>query len=571
MRTHTCGELRNKDYKKSVLLQGWIDAIRDHGKMLFISLRDRYGITQVVVDDEKLIENVKGLGVEYVVEIKGTVRERPSGMKNQDIETGGIEVVASRIKLLSSSKVPPFVIKDPVMAKDELRLKYRFLDLRRPSMQRKLVMRSKVINTIRNYLSENNFIEVETPCLTRTTTEGARNFLVPSRNFPGKFYSLAQSPQIYKQLLMIAGIDRYFQFARCFRDEDQRADRQPEHTQIDLEMSFADDKDVMGIVERMIQSVFKDVLGIRIKKPFERITYKNALEKYGSDKPDTRFEMFITDITEIAKRSDFRIFKEAKFVKALTLPLLSRKMIDELSDFADKYYGTKISYISFKEPLSGNIAQFFPKELIDELKSTLPIDTEKTVVFCAGNWKRTLETLGAIRNRINIENTTKDEYKLLWVTDFPLFEYDDESDTWLPCHHIFTMPNTDNFKDPSKIIGKQYDLVLNGVELGSGSIRIHKRDLQEKMMEIGNISKDKRSREYEFLLSALEYGAPPHGGIAIGLDRLLMILLNEESIQEVIPFPKTTTGFGLMENVPSEIDEEKLRELGIGIKSPVNR
>lgn len=571
MRTHTCGELRNKDYKKSVLLQGWIDAIRDHGKMLFISLRDRYGITQVVVDDEKLIENVKGLGAEYVVEIKGTVRERPSGMKNQDIETGGIEVVASRIKLLSSSKVPPFVIKDPVMAKDELRLKYRFLDLRRPSMQRKLVMRSKVINTIRNYLSENNFIEVETPCLTRTTTEGARNFLVPSRNFPGKFYSLAQSPQIYKQLLMIAGIDRYFQFARCFRDEDQRADRQPEHTQIDLEMSFADDKDVMGIVERMIQSVFKDVLGIRIKKPFERITYKNALEKYGSDKPDTRFEMFITDITEIAKRSDFRIFKEAKFIKALTLPLLSRKMIDELSDFADKYYGTKISYISFKEPLSGNIAKFFPKELIDELKSTLPIDTEKTVVFCAGNWKRTLETLGAIRNRINIENTTKDEYKLLWVTDFPLFEYDDESDTWLPCHHIFTMPNTDNFKDPSKIIGKQYDLVLNGVELGSGSIRIHRRDLQEKMMEIGNISKDKRSREYEFLLSALEYGAPPHGGIAIGLDRLLMILLNEESIQEVIPFPKTTTGFGLMENVPSEIDEEKLRELGIGIKSPVNR
>lgn len=571
MRTHTCGELRNKDYKKSVLLQGWIDAIRDHGKMLFISLRDRYGITQVVVDDEKLIENVKCLGAEYVVEIKGTVRERPSGMKNQDIETGGIEVVASQIKLLSSSKVPPFVIKDPVKAKDELRMKYRFLDLRRPSMQRKLVMRSKVINTIRNYLSENNFIEVETPCLTRTTTEGARNFLVPSRNFPGKFYSLAQSPQIYKQLLMIAGIDRYFQFARCFRDEDQRADRQPEHTQIDLEMSFTDEKDVMGIVEGMIQSVFKDVLGIRIKKPFDRITYKNALEKYGSDKPDTRFEMFITDITEIAKRSDFRIFKEAKFIKALTLPLLSRKMIDELSDFADKYYGTKISYISFKEPLSGNIAQFFPKELIDELKSTLPIDTEKTVVFCAGNWKRTLETLGAIRNRINIENTTKDEYKLLWVTDFPLFEYDDESDTWLPCHHIFTMPNTDNFKDPSKIIGKQYDLVLNGVELGSGSIRIHKRDLQEKMMEIGNISKDKRSREYEFLLSALEYGAPPHGGIAIGLDRLLMILLNEESIQEVIPFPKTTTGFGLMENVPSEIDEEKLRELGIGIKSPVNR
>ncbi|MCK4328731.1 aspartate--tRNA ligase [candidate division WOR-3 bacterium] len=571
MRTHTCGELRNKDYKKSVLLQGWIDAIRDHGKMLFISLRDRYGITQVVVDDEKLIENVKGLGAEYVVEIKGTVRERPSGMKNQDIETGGIEVVASRIKLLSSSKVPPFVIKDPVMAKDELRMKYRFLDLRRPSMQRKLVMRSKVINTIRNYLSENNFIEVETPCLTRTTTEGARNFLVPSRNFPGKFYSLAQSPQIYKQLLMIAGIDRYFQFARCFRDEDQRADRQPEHTQIDLEMSFADDKDVMGIVEGMIQSVFKDVLGIRIKKPFERITYKNALEKYGSDKPDTRFEMFITDITEIAKRSDFRIFKEAKFIKALILPLLSRKMIDELSDFADKYYGTKISYISFKEPLSGNIAKFFPKELIDELKSTLPIDTEKTVVFCAGKWKRTLETLGAIRNRINIENATKDEYKLLWVTDFPLFEYDDESDTWVPCHHIFTMPNTDNFKDPSKIIGKQYDLVLNGVELGSGSIRIHRRDLQEKMMEIGNIRKDKRSREYEFLLSALEYGAPPHGGIAIGLDRLLMILLNEESIQEVIPFPKTTTGFGLMENVPSEIDEEKLRELRIGIKSPVNR
>lgn len=562
MRSHTCGELRERDSNKSVLLQGWIDAIRDHGKMLFISLRDRYGITQVVVNDEGLMEKVRSLGAEYVVEVEGTVRERPEEMKNPNIQTGDIEVVASRINLLSPCKVPPFVIKDPVLAKDELRMKHRYLDLRRPSMQRKLVLRSKLINSARSYLLGKDFIEVETPCLTRTTTEGARNFLVPSRNFPGTFYSLAQSPQIYKQLLMVAGIDRYFQFAKCFRDEDQRADRQPEHTQIDLEMSFVDENDVMELVEGLICSIFKDVIGIKLKTPFDRIAYKEAMEKYGTDKPDKRFDMFISDITDIAKRSDFRIFKSTNFIKALGLPLLSRKRIDEISDFAEKYYGTKISYISFKDPISGNVARFFSKGLIDELKSALTIEDEGTVIICAGNWKRSLETLGAIRNQFG-EESVKDGFKILWVTDFPLFEYDEETSQWLPSHHIFTMPKTEDFEDPSKVIGKQYDLVLNGIELGSGSIRIHRRELQERMMEIGGIGKERRKNEYEFLLSALEYGAPPHGGIAIGLDRLLMILLGDSSIQEVIPFPKTTSGFGLMEEVPSTIKDEKLRELKI--------
>jgi len=567
MRTHTCGELRAKNSGENVTLQGWIDAIRDHGKMVFISLRDRYGVTQVVLADAELIKKEKKLGGEYVVEVEGMVRERPSDMQNPSLETGKIEVVASRIKLISSSSVPPFVIKDPATAKDELRMKYRYLDLRRPSMQKNLIMRSKLINTVRTYLLKRNFLEIETPCLTRTTTEGARNFVVPSRNFKGKFYSLAQSPQIYKQLLMIAGVDRYFQFAKCFRDEDQRADRQPEHTQIDLEMSFVDEEEVMELVEGMIQTIFENIVGLKVKVPFERLTYRNAMEQYGTDKPDTRFDVCISDITKIAKKSEFRIFKEVKFVRALTVPLLTRKMIDELSEFAFKYYNSRISYLSFKETISGNIAKFFSSKLTGELKSALSIRGEKTVLFCAGDWKRSLETLSAIRNKILEEKTPGEKYKLLWVTDFPLFEWDDKSSSWTPSHHIFTMPKTDDFKDPSKITGKQYDLVLNGIELGSGSIRIHDRDLQERMMEIGGMNKAKRDREFEFFLSALTYGTPPHGGIAIGLDRLLMILAGKNSIQEVIPFPKTLTGSGLMENVPSEIENEKLKELGIKITS----
>lgn len=565
MRTHTCGELREKNSGENVTLQGWIDAIRDHGKMVFISLRDRYGLTQVVLANTELIEKASEFGGEYVVQVEGMVRERPSGMRNLSLDTGGIEVVASQMKLLSPSDVPPFVIKDPITAKDELRMKYRYLDLRRPSMQKKLLMRSQLINTVRTYLSERNFLEIETPYLTLTTTEGARNFVVPSRNFNGKFYSLAQSPQIYKQLLMIAGVDRYFQFARCFRDEDQRADRQPEHTQIDLEASFVDEDDIMNLVEGMISAVFENILGIKIRAPFERLTYRNAMEKYGSDKPDARFDVYISNVTEIAKKSEFRIFKEAKFIKAITVPPLTRKSIDELSEFAFKYYDSKISYLSFRETLSGNVAKFFSPELSGELKSALSISGEKTVLFCAGDWKRSLETLGAVRNKILAGETPKEQYKLLWVTDFPLFEWDGETGGWMPCHHIFTMPKTDDFVDPSKVTGKQYDLVLNGTELGSGSIRIHDRVLQEKMMEIGGMSKEKRDREFGFFLSALTYGAPPHGGIAIGLDRLLMILSGENSIQEVIPFPKTLTGTGLMENVPSEIEDEKLKELGISI------
>lgn len=571
MRTHTCGELKENNSGENVILQGWIETLRDHGKMLFISLRDRYGVTQAVAEDTELVEEARRLGSEYLIEIEGTVRKRPSGMRNPSLKTGGIEVVASRIKLLSPCGVPPFVIRDPVTAKDELRMKYRYLDLRRPSMQKKLQTRSKLINIVRSYLLERNFLEIETPYLTRTTTEGARNFVVPSRNFKGKFYSLAQSPQIYKQLLMIAGVDRYFQFARCFRDEDQRADRQPEHTQIDFEMSFVDEGDVMELVEGMIQAVFKNILRLKIKVPSERFTYKNAMEKYGTDKPDTRFGMHISDVTEIAKKSEFRIFKEAGFVKAIAVPLLTRKKIDELSEFTLKYYKSRISYLSFNKRVSGNIAKFFPLELTGELKSALSISGEITVFFCAGDWKRSLETLGAIRNKILEGETPKEKYKLLWVTDFPLFEWNEETDSWVPCHHIFTMPKTNDFKDPSTVIGKQYDLVLNGVELGSGSIRIHDRDLQERMMEIGGMSKEKRDKEFRFFLSALTYGAPPHGGIAIGLDRLLMILTGEDSIQEVIPFPKTLTGAGLMEGVPSEIDNKTLKELGIKIISTGNQ
>jgi len=571
MRTHTCGELRAKNSGENVTLQGWIDAIRDHGKMVFISLRDRYGVTQVVLADAELIEKGKKLGGEYVVEVEGMVRERPSDMRNPSLGTGKIEVVASRIKLISSSSVPPFVIKDSATAKDELRMKYRYLDLRRPSMQKNLIMRSKVINTVRAYLLKRNFLEIETPCLTRTTTEGARNFVVPSRNFKGKFYSLAQSPQIYKQLLIIAGVDRYFQFAKCFRDEDQRADRQPEHTQIDLEMSFVDEEEVMELVEGMIQTIFENILGLKVKVPFQRLRYRNAMEQYGTDKPDTRSDVYISDITKIAKKSEFRIFKEVKFVRALTVSLLTRKRIDEFSEFALKYYNSRISYLSFKETISGNIAKFFSSKLTGELKSALSIRGEGTVLFCAGDWKRSLETLGAIRNKVLEGKTPEEKYKLLWVTDFPLFEWDNKTGSWAPCHHIFTMPKTDDFKDPSTIAGKQYDLVLNGIELGSGSIRIHDRDLQERMMEIGGMDKAKRDREFGFFLSALTYGTPPHGGIAIGLDRLLMILAGKDSIQEVIPFPKTLTGAGLMEDVPSEIENEKLKELGIRITSTGNQ
>ena len=565
MRTHTCEELRAKNCGENVILQGWVSAIRDHGRTVFLSLRDRYGITQIVFTDDKgsLLQKAKELGGEYVVEIEGPVRERPDGMKNPNLTTGDIEVLASRLKVLSPSLTPPFEVQDPVMAKDELRMRYRYLDLRRPSMQKKLLLRAKLINSIRTYLSENNFLEIETPYLTRTTTEGARNFIVPSRNFLGKFFSLAQSPQIYKQLLMVAGVDRYFQFARCFRDEDQRSDRQPEHTQIDLEMSFVDEDDVMEVVEGMLQTLFQNILDIKIKIPFERLRWNDAMERYGSDKPDIRFGIPISDVTDIAKESVFRIFKDADFIKTITLPLLTRNRIDKLSEFAQSHYGSKISYISFKETLSGGLAKFFPKELIKKLRTTLSITDESTVLFCAGEWKKILVTLGAIRSKMLEEESPKEQYRPLWVTDFPLFEWNEETKSFLPCHHIFTMPKTDKFDDPSRILGKQYDLVLNGVELGSGSIRNHKRELQEKMMEMGGMDKEKREREFGFFLSALEYGAPPHGGIAIGLERLLMILSGENSIQEVIPFPKTLTGAGIMESVPSEIDAEKLKELGL--------
>jgi aspartyl-tRNA synthetase len=580
-RTHTCGDLRKTDAGKEVILMGWVHRRRDHGGLIFIDVRDRYGMSQVLFNPENLAlhEIARELKPEYVIAVKGKVRERPAEMVNPKLPTGEIEVLAAELEILSESAVPPFVLEDEVKATEELRLKYRFLDLRREPMRDAFLMRARVYRAIREHLDRNGFVEMETPYLTRSTPEGARDFLVPSRLQPGKFYCLAQSPQLYKQLLMVAGFDKYYQFARCFRDEDLRGDRQPEHTQIDIEMSFVDEEDVFALAEGMFAHAFKQAIDVDLKIPFERLTYGESMQMYGTDKPDLRFGLKIKDVTEIASRSEFNVFVEtarsgAK-VEALKIDggaTLSRKEIDGMGEIAKKFGAKGLAWMKVEQggALTGPLSKFFGHPLAEELKKTLDAKDGDLLLFVADRKAVALTALGAIRTELGRQMSLPKAqvFRFCWVTDFPLFEYNEEGKRWAATHHMFSMPKDASMLDgdPAKVIGKVYDIVCNGVELASGSIRIHRRDIQEKVMKIVGMTHEQAEKRFGFLLNAFDYGAPPHGGIAPGIDRIVALMAGRESIREVIAFPKTLTGAALLEGAPSEVEPEQLEEVRIQIK-----
>jgi len=596
-RSVTCGDLRLKDRGKEVVLNGWVHRLRDHGGIKFINLRDRYGITQVVVDadsPDELKKVAEELKFEYCIAVKGEVRPRPKSMVNRKMDTGEIEVKAAEISILSRCEVLPFMIDERTEAREELRLKYRYLDLRSFSMQRKIKLRHEVAFAAREYLIGKGFYEIETPTLIKSTPEGARDFLVPARLFPGKFYALPQSPQLFKQILMVSGFDRYFQIAHCFRDEDARGDRQPEHTQIDMEMSFVSKDDVFEVVEGLLHYIFKKTLGIELEIPFKRLGYHEAMDRYGSDKPDLRFGMELQPFNDFAIGSDFNTFKKIAAsggaVKALVArgsSAFSRKDIGELEEAA-KVYGAKgLAWMKVTgEGLEGGIAKFY-KEQEREIIETLGAKEGDLILLVADNWQTACTSLGAVRNelakRLGLVGETGGEsgeeskgeserervFKFCWVTDFPLFEWNEEEERWEAAHHMFTMPQEKDIpnleKDPGSVKGELYDLVCNGVELASGSIRIHDPELQKRIFKIVGFSEEEAKRRFDFLVEAFKYGPPPHGGIAPGLDRLVMLMAGENTIREVIAFPKNTQGVSLMDGTPSEVDPKQLEELHIKI------
>lgn len=580
MRTHNNGELRISDVNKDVTLVGWVAKKRNLGGLIFIDLRDRYGITQIVCRPEnpnyETLENVRN---EYVIQITGTVIERES--KNKNLPTGEIEVDVKSIKILSEAEQTPLIIADETDALEDTRMKYRYLDLRRPVMQKKLILRHKIAKAVRNYFDSLDFVEIETPIFGRSTPEGARDYLVPSRVHPGKFYALPQSPQIYKQLLMISGFERYYQIAKCFRDEDLRADRQMEFTQIDVEMSFIDEEDIYNVMENMVKQVMKEVKGIDIKLPLPRYKFEDAMNIFGSDKPDTRFELHLNDISEIVKDLDFAVFKDnlagGGIIKAINAKnaadKYSRKEIDRLTNEAKKYKAKGLAWLKSNDgEFSGSIVKFLTDEVKEKLISKLEIENNDLILIISDKAKVANIALGHIRNILGreldlIDNT---KFNYLWITDYPSFEYDEEVGGYVALHHPFTAPK-DEFKDkllthPELCYSKCYDLVLNGFELGSGSIRIHEQKVQEDMFKALGLSDADIKEKFGFFVEALKYGTPPHGGIALGLDRLAMILTDSRSLRDVIAFPKSASAIDPMSEAPSYVTEEQLAELKIEIK-----
>jgi len=579
-RTHTCGQLRINDVQSTVILLGWVNSIRDHGGLIFIDLRDRYGITQVVFNPDKgseFYETARQLRHEYVVAIRGIVSARPAGTLNPNLDTGEIEVYAAALEILNRSETPPFEITDENKVSLELRLKHRYLDLRRPIMQKRLIFRHKICQTIREYLDRLNFVDIETPMLTKSTPEGARDYLVPSRVNPGNFYALPQSPQLFKQILMVAGYDRYFQIVRCFRDEDLRAQRQPEFTQMDMEMSFVDENDIIQVIEGLIAIIFEKVIGKTIITPFPRLSYGEAMASYGCDAPDLRFGIKIKNITDIAQTSNFKVFLDTiksggqvRGINATGCGNFSRKDIDDLTAFVGQFGAKGLAWFKVEENgLSSSITKFFSTETQEKIQRRMDAKKGDLLLFVADKPKVVSQSLAQLRLHLGHKNKliNTNEFNFSWVVDFPLFDYNEDLKRYEALHHPFTAPHPDDLplmeERPLEVKARAYDLVLNGVELGGGSIRIHTPEAQKRVFRLLGIDDENAYKKFGFLLDALKYGAPPHGGIALGVDRMVTLLLQLDDIREVIAFPKTQKAACLMTNAPSEVDAQQLKELGI--------
>ena len=579
-RTHNCGDLRSSEIDNKVILNGWVNKVRLHGKVVFIDLRDRYGKTQIVFNSDNYdgeFEEIKKISMEDVLSVKGLVRPRIESAVNLNLSTGEIEVLVYEFTMLSESAPLPFMLDNRDNAEEDLRLKYRYLELRMEELQKNLLIRHKAYQATRNFLSENQFLEVETPVLMKSTPEGARDYLVPSRVHRGKFYALPQSPQIYKQILMIAGYDRYFQIVKCFRDEDLRADRQPEFTQIDIEMSFVDEVDIFNYMEGLTKHIFKTISNINLPDSFPRITYQEAMETYGSDKPDLRYGLKLIDLTHYTDVSDFKAFSSVEKVKGIIVSggeKYTRKMIDQLTDLVKKYKAKGLAWMRLKDgSFQAGISKFFSADLQDKMQNELDIENGDILFMVGDESKIVLNALGHLRTEIakrdDLINTSK--YYPIWVTEFPMFEYDNDNECYTAMHHPFTAPKEEDIKlldsDPSGALSRGYDLTMNGYEIAGGSIRIHNPKVQEKIFSLLGLSKQDAIEKFGFLVEALSYGTPPHGGIAFGFDRLVMLLARTENIRDVIAFPKTTSAASLMDESPSNVSDSQLKELGITINN----
>lgn len=576
-RTHNNGELRLQDVNSEVTLCGWVAKRRNFGALVFIDLRDRYGITQLVFNED-IATQISDVRNEYVLQVKGTVVERKD--KNPKLETGEIEVVVREVKIVNTAITTPMIIADETDALEDTRLKYRYLDLRRPVLQKNLILRNRITLLVRNYLAKYGFTEVETPILCRSTPEGARDYLVPSRISKGEFYALPQSPQLYKQLLMVGGMDRYFQIARCFRDEDLRADRQPEFSQIDIEMSFVDEEDIWSMTEGLMKEIFKDIKGIDLPE-FKRIPYDTCMEKYGSDKPDLRFDMPLYNVSEVFANTEFKVFEnclnEGGIIQAMNVKngadKFSRKQLDKLQDYVKVYGAKALANLKLTaEGFAGSVTKVLSDAEKEALRTMLNMEENDIVFFVADKKKVAQTSLGALRVKLghDLDLINKDAYEFLWVTDFPMFEYDENENRYVAAHHPFTSPNLEDvdklLSDPAHCYSRAYDLVLNGYELLSGSIRIHDQKLQEKVFEAIGMTLEEAHEKFSWFMDAFQYGTPPHGGVGIGLERLTMILAGTDNIRDVVAFPKTASASDLMAQAPSPVDPAQLKELGIETK-----